>query len=428
MKKLFTLLLGIVLILPLYSRDDDGEKKSFDPERKHFEIGWGAGGGFDNALVGLSDILQKKIVIDFLKIAQSVPEEGAGSNFGLSMGFFVNIKNISLGEGLWDFGFVSGVDGGINLNTAKSLFELIAEGNADRHDSSGSITVSGGIFTELGLRGSAKYEVAGRTLYVGVKPTIFTPAIYIPSSSGIYYDLSTKNEEGDDGLFLRTRGELEIYTASSMERVEPGRFIIGPSGFDLSLEGEYAFFPFLDVGASFTNIPIAAAALTNQMSLKMVDKKHPEKDLEIGLSWNDLIGEEGNKPETPEIDFYETYKENAKKEVRRPFRFDVYGRYKPLQSELLVIKPNVGFTVNATAGDEKAYFNAGLEVLFNWKNLFIAYIGSGYKEAIWRQRLGLGLNVRAFELGLEAALRNQTFEGCFMERGFEFNLGMRFGW
>jgi len=43
-------------------------------------------------------------------------------------------------------------------------------------------------------------------------------------------------------------------------------------------------------------------------------------------------------------------------------------------------------------------------------------------------KAGFNLNFRAFELDLEAALRDQTFGGGFNGRGFNFNLGLRFGW
>jgi len=473
MKKILTILLGIALVLPLYSQeaefetDDDGigeeaaageyiaseeetvpeeitveittpgeitasdeitdaeekpdskpEKKKTDFARKHFEIGFDLGAGFDNGLAGLNDVLQKNIVIDLSKIAQNVPDNGAGLNFSLAFDLFLNIKNIRIGKGLWDFGFSTNVDGGVNVNIPKSLFELIAEGNAEQHDTSGQISASGGIYTEIGLSGSAKYKVGGKNLYIGFKPAIYTPAVYVSSSSGISYNLYTE-QNGREGLFLDTVGEISVYTATSFDNIEPMSFIIGPSGFDLSLEAEYALFPNLDIGGSFSHIPFVPATLTNEMKMGM-------EPFNIGLAGEDLIS--GVDPEIPELKFSDpTYNKNAKKDVHRPLRFDLYARYKPLNSEAVVIKPNIGFSANVNKDDEKGYFNAGLELSFNLINLFTFYIGSGYQEDLWRQRIGFGLNLRVFELDLRAVLRDQTFDGCFMGRGFEINLGMRFG-
>jgi len=435
MKKFLPVLLGIALVLPLYSQEagfeasDDRnpeeetaskpEKKKFDFARRRFEIGFDAGVGFDNGLFGLSDILRKEIVLDMTEIAQDVPDDGAGVNYGLSINFFVNVMNIHIGKGLWNFGFIAGVDGNISLNISKSLLTLIAEGNINHHDSSGKIGGSGGIFTEIGLTCSARYQVSERTLYVGVKPAIFTPVVYIPSSSGISYNLSTERADGTEGIFVETNSAIEIYTATAFNNIEAGRFIIGPSGFDLSLEGEYALFPFLDLGG-FARIPLAPATLSNQMKISMAP-------ISIVLSGEGLIS--GRGPEISELDFGEPeFINNVNKKIHRPLRFDVYARYKPFKSEFLVLRPNVGFSVNINKGDEEFFFNAGLEAALNLKNLFVFYLGSGYHETIWKQRIGLALNVRAFELDLETTFRNHTFKGCFLGRGFGFKVGMRFGW
>jgi hypothetical protein len=445
MKKLLTIIFGIVLILPLYSQgyddeienerggyiapepavtskpEDESEKKKTDFTRKSFEIGLDLGAGLDNGLVGLSDIFKKNIELDMKEIAVKVPDNGAGINFGLHFDFFLNVKNIHIGEGLWDFGFITNADGDVGVNIPKSMFELVADGNiGGQHSNSGKITGIGGIYTEIGITSSAKYQVKGNTLYVGLKPAIFTPAVYVSSSSGINYHLYTE-KNGKEGLFLDTEGEIDVYTATSFDdNMEPGRFIVGPTGFDISLEGEYAFSPYLDAGLSLSNIPIAPAALTNEMKMGM-------EPFSVELEGETLIS--GGKPNIGKLKFSDPkYDNNVEKKVHRPLRFDVYARYKPFNTEFVVIRPNIGFSANVNPGDEKGYFNAGLEMSFNLINLFTFYLGSGYQEELWRQRIGLGVNLRAFELDLQAVFRDQTFDGCFMGRGFELGLGMRFGW
>jgi len=441
MKRIFIILLGIALALPLYSQEtgldlsgenditttvdnektpglDKPGKKKADFSRKYFEMGFDIGAGFDNGLVGMSDVFKKKMVIDMSKVANSVSDDGAGANFSLSPGFFLNVKNITIGKGIYDFGLLFDVDGGINMNISKSLFTLISEGNIKKHNSKGSIGASGGIFSEIGLRGSAKYQLDGRTLTVGVKPSIYTPVVYIPSSSKITYSLST-TKDGNEGIFVSTKGNINVYTPTSLEKVDAGKFIAGPSGFDLSLEGEYALFPFLDVGGSLSKIPFGPATLTNQMNVSM-------KEFNIALSGEDLIA--GNVPEIPEIDFSQSYNDSAKKKVFRPFRFDIYARYKPFNNELVVLRPNIGFSANVNEDDGIGYFNIGLEAMLNLNNLFRFYIATDYLESIWRQKAGINLNLRAFELDLEASLRDQDFGGAFLGRGVDFNLGLRFGW
>jgi len=461
MKKLLTLLLGIALIAPLYSQeagegDDTGyvnadagvssgadeqeagekpakEKKEAVYERQVFEFGLigGIGFGFDNAIIGTSEIFKKKIEIDLSKLADSIPEDGAGINFGITLDILsFDIKNIHIGKGLWSFGLTTNIDGDISLNIPKSLFTLIAEGNTGgNHSNSGTISGSGGIFSEVGIPATAKYQVAGRTLTIGAKLALYTPVVYIPSSTGISYNLYTE-KNGSSGLFLDTQGDIDVYTATSFEKVNAVEFIFGRNGFDISLEGEYDLFPFLDIGVGFFQIPFVPATLTSGMTMGI-------EPFSVDIDGEAMLGGGGSIPSAPEFKFKDAgYFTNRSMQISRPFRFDVYALFKPLAllardnplAELIVIRPNIGFSVNATKGDEEGFFNAGLEARLNLQDLFIFYIGSGYQEGLWRQKAGLALNLRVFEFDFEAALRNQTFAGCFQGRGFSLFLGTRWGW
>ncbi|MDR2575605.1 MAG: DUF5723 family protein [Treponema sp.] len=433
------------VVEPVAIPEAEREKKKADFARKGFEIGLDVGVGLDNGLVGLSDILKKNIVLDMLEIVEKVPDNGSGFNFSVHIDNFINVENIHIGEGLWDFGFIANLDGDVSINIPKSLFELVSDGNVKQHDSSGQISGSGGVYTEIGLTGSAKYKVKEKPLRVGVKPAVFVPAVYVSPSSGISYSLSTE-KDGKEGLFLDTEGEIRIYSPTSLESLfyvkddkdgnddgdkRPPPFdslpiipFLGPSGFDLSLEAEYGLFDFLDIGGSVTNIPLVSAVLTNETKIGT-------EDFSFGLVGEELIkgnNRNGSELETPSLNFTKSYSNSAEKKVYRPLRFDLYARYKPFRSEFVVIRPNIGFSANVNEGDEKSYFNAGLEFSVNLINLFTLYIGSNYQEDLWRQRVGLGINFRAFELDLRAVLRDQTFDGCFKGRGFEIGLGMRFGW
>ena len=408
----------------------DPEKKKADFARKGFELGLDVSAGLDNGFAGLSDIFKKNIVLDMKEIAEKTPENGAGFNFGLHFDLFLNIKDRPIGkegkEGLWDFGLViANVDGDVSVNIPKSLFELVSEGtNRKSPDSSGQITGNGGLYLEVGLPISAKYKVKENNLRVGVKPAAFVPIVYVSPGSGISYSLSTEktdeNGEKREGLFLDTEGGISVYTAATSfdDKME----LVFDPGFDLSLEAEYAFFPYLNAGLSISNIPLISATLKTEMKMGM-------KSFSIEMEGKDLIGGTMQDKDIPDLEFDDpVFNKNVEKKVHRPLRFDVFARYKPLKTDLMVIKPNIGFSANVNPGDEKGYFNAGLELNFNLINLFTLYIGSGYQEELWKQRIGLGLNLRAFELDLHAVFRDQTFEGCFLGRGFEFGLGMRFGW
>ena len=394
--------------------------------RKYFEFGLGVGAGFDNGLIGINDINKKNIVVDINKFAKEMDESGTNINVDLLGDFYFNIMNIRIGQGIWDFGIISTVSGGVSGNIEKPLFSLIADGNIKApHTSSGTISAWGGVYTDVGLTGSAKYG----KIYFGVKPAIFSPKIYIPISSGITYNLAVngkdKNDKNAEGIFVTAKGEIDIFSPTSLdENIDIQRLIFGPSGFDLSIEGGYMLFPFLDVGGSISHIPFAAATLTNPMRLTMV---LPEGGLKF-------IGEELMKGEVDDsftVDFNQENIKSSKKQVRRPFRFDVNARFKPfaftgINPELFVLTPNMGFTANIN--DNEGYFNIGLAAVLNLADVFLLQLSTSKEESIYKQRLGLVFNLRAFELSLEGVLRSQTFSGCFDGQGFGIGLGLCWGW
>jgi len=434
MKKLLISALFVVLILPLYAQEtgtaeyttetfwnqqEEGKKNEAQSEqtkkastfsRQRFEIGFDVGAGFDNDLLNMSDILKKDIVIDLGKLGSDVRDDGFNLNLGLLGGLFVNIKNINIGSGVWDFGFFSGADGDLNFNVPKDLFTLLSKGNKKQHSFGGTISASGGIFANAGLRGSAKYEVYGKNLRVGVKPALFVPLAVIPKS-GINYRLKS-----EDDIHLTTSGQIAVYGIAA--DVMEGDSVQVQTGFDISLEGEYELFSFLDVGVTLSRIPIVPASMQNGMLVTL-------RDFNLDIYGEDLI--DGEKIDVPDFKIDTKYGA-GKKNIFRPLRFDAYARYKPFETvPSFVVRPNMGFSVSINDGE--GFFNIGAEAQIELlRNMFSFHVGTGLEESIWKQRLGLGFNVRAFELDLEAVFRSERFTGSFSGQGFGVNLGLRFGW
>jgi len=322
MKKLFIIFLCTALFLPLYADDSDSwEKKGkIDFGRKYFELGIDAGAGFANNLLGRKDIFTENIVIDMDKIEEGLKDDGAKFSTDLFGDFYLTIKNIGIAGGKWNIGYFSGAEGSITGNIPKNLFTLITKGNAKQRVADGTISASGGIYAETGLGVSAQY---GR-LKLGVTHALYAPMVYIPKS-GIKYRLDT-----DEGVALSTHGDIRVYSP----------FLDGGEmkyGFDLSFNGAFGLFSFLDVGASLDRMPIAAAKLRNYRGYVM------EMDPSLNISGQDLMDGEGI--DIPELKFNDVSGTSSVK-VYRPMRLDFFARLKPFSSELLVLTPNIGFTVN----------------------------------------------------------------------------------
>ncbi|GHV32033.1 hypothetical protein AGMMS4952_21730 [Spirochaetia bacterium] len=286
------------------------------------------------------------------------------------------------------------------------MLELISNGNLSDHDQSGEFTVSGAVFAEAGLKWHG--TLLKKKLRIGVAPAWYLPLMYIPKST-LSYKFETEKR-----LFVSVGGNMSVYTPFSIS-TDP--FSIGQlkdfGGFDVSLNGEYSLFSFLDVGSTLSRIPIVPSKLSNGTEITIAGNIINTKNLFAG------IGDIGS-PDTNTSDSIDTLW------VVRPLRFDVYVLYRPLKTELLTIRPNIGFT--AINPSEETYFNGALEAQLNLRHIFLFSLSTGIEEGYWRHKMGLVLNLRAFELDIGAGLKSQHYLESYMASGVDVSVGMKFGW
>jgi hypothetical protein len=392
------LLLSSILSLQLYA----------EKPRRFVEFGADLGVGIANNLTGVRDIMKKNILLDLNALSDHIKKDGVSLNTDIDTAVFFKFN---AGE-KWGFGISSAVEGAINGNIPKSLFTLITEGNINHHVLEGDFTVFGSIFADLAIDAHAQF---GKNLQIGITPAMYVPLIYIPKST-IRYGLYA-----EDSLHAQVTGKIKVYSPFSLEQIRDGessvdysKIISDGSGFDLSLYGEYAIFPILDVGGTLSHIPLKGAVLSNQMQVSMDD---------YTIDGSTLLQDQNL--EIPDFELKEEYT-SASYRVFRPLRFDVYGLYRPLKVDFFTLKPNIGFT-HVIGGGIPPYFNAGLELRLSVLRLLFFHLGTGYEEAVWRHRMGFALNLRILELDFEAGLRSQDFEKSFNMQGFSVALGIRFG-
>ncbi|MDR1216075.1 MAG: hypothetical protein LBK25_05270 [Treponema sp.] len=385
------------------------------PYRRFVEFGFNGDVGFANNLVGVSDILRKEIELDLSELSSNVKKDGWALDLTVNADAFFNFNVTPK----WGFGFFSSASGSINATISKTFMTLIAEGNLKQHSQSGEVSVSGGIFTDVGIDIHARFLPEDK-LKISLIPSMFVPAVYIPKSS-IEYQLNADNE-----LTLTASGQIDVYTPVYMESViDNSSFdssllnvnkILGQKGFDFSLIAEYDLFPWLNVGGGFTHIPLSPAVLGNRFSIEMVsDKPIIDGTGLIGGNTDDLV----NAP-----DFDTKYDGKAGLKVMRPMRFDVFADYKPFNRNLFIIRPNIGFTV--ITPEEKARFNVGLKLQLNTPVLLI-HASTGYEELLWQHRLWLGINLRIIEIDAGLHLSSQDFKQSFDMSGAGVTVGVRIG-
>ncbi|MDR2633963.1 MAG: hypothetical protein LBC51_10150 [Treponema sp.] len=391
MKKYIALCLVVssILSLRLYA----------EKPRRLVELGFDAGAGLANNLTGIRDIMKKQVYLDLEALSRSISQNGIDLNTDFESKMFFNFN---LSE-LWGFGISSGIEGSINGNIPKSFFTLLTEGNIHQHTFEGDFTVFGGIFANTAV------DVHGTfgKLRVGIIPALYVPLIYIPRS-GINYGLDT-----DTALNARAEADITVYSPFSLENPDSSTAMQG-AGFDLSLQGEYALLPFLDLGGTLSHIPLGGAVLKHQMRVYSeeftIDKDNLLQDPNL---------------EIPEFEIKQEYTTGSYR-VFRPLRFDVYALYRPLLVDFFSIRPNIGFTHVFGAGIAP-YFNAGLELRLSVLRLLFFHLGTGYEESLWRHRLGFAVNLRFVELDLEAGLRSQDFAKSFNLQGMHVKVGLRLG-
>jgi hypothetical protein len=197
-------------------------------------------------------------------------------------------------------------------------------------------------------------------------------------------------------------------------------------GLDLSVEAEYALNSRWDLGGSIASIPLRPSTLRYGIEY------HIDTNMDFFGKNGPFGNSDEDEDEGEDEDFFEIDPPEARDDLAfrafRPLRFDFYANYRPLDTQRIVLRPNIGFSALTVYGYDKACFNAGLEARLNLKQVFSVSLGTGYREKIWRHDLNLMLNLRVFELDLGISLQSPDFVGSFRMQGVGASLGLRLGY
>lgn len=270
------------------------------------------------------------------------------------------------------------------LNTDKDFsdsMKKVASGGASSAQLSGKLDIGAYAWFDVTL--GARKDFLKNKLRLRMAPSLYFPLLYMPQSAVSFSGTgSSVVAEGSPKLWY-------IDAAASL-----------PVGLDASVEGRYALWPVLDIGAGIKNIPLAPATMKKTLSYKF-EANIPAQKLEM----TDIEGEE-------------TFK------VLRPIRFELYEVVKPFKSNFLIVRNTNGVSIN-TVSDGPAV-NWGLEVEVNPLPIFSATAGTKLFENVWNQHLALVLSLGVFETELGFSLRGTTFANSW-GGGFGAALAFRFG-
>jgi hypothetical protein len=383
-----------------------------DKPRRFVEAGFDAGGSFANSYLRTGDVFQEKITLDISKMADDLGN-------GLAILFDARgeaFLNFNLGA-LWGFGLFAGLDALGQFRLPQSMIELLSEGNDLNKTYSDNLGLGAAAFLETGFWASAKI----RRIKFTVRPAWFVPLAYLSKPRANYvFELK------DDGSF-RVGGDyqVDVYSPLPLNEIEglddlgslPGKAdlgdMFGKGGLDLVLRAEYPVFHNFILGASLGHIPLIPSRLTQKYSMS--------GHFEINKTLEQIIDNDFEPDSLQESGYAE---EN--KMVFRPFKIGVDAVYRPFNIRLLTIRPELALVFNSVY-DTPVYLDLGIAGEMNLGDIFILSAGTRLEDLVWKERIGLILNLRVFELVAGITTQSQQFLKSFQGAGFAVDLGIRLG-
>jgi hypothetical protein len=181
-------------------------------------------------------------------------------------------------------------------------------------------------------------------------------------------------------------------------------------GLDFSVGLEYPLFPdLLSVGGELKNIPLWPARLEERTSLQAT---YQFSMADAASNYND--------PNS----LYKITQSNSFKSdkspilVLRPFKLGTYATYLPFGSPIVSLTPSLGVGVYGWV-----YPEFGVKAQANLWHWLVFELNSKYEDQLWKQKLGMNLNLWLFELDLGVTAQSQD-----IAKSFGGGLSASIGW
>jgi hypothetical protein len=386
-----------------------------DKPHRFVEAGFDARASFSNSYLRTGDVFQENITLDISQMAGELGN-GLGVFFDTRGKFFLNFN---LGA-LWSFGFFTGLDALGQFKIPQSMVELLTEGNDLDKTYSDKLGLGAAVFYEAGFRVSAKI----RRIKFTVRPAYFLPLAYM-SNTRVNYAFAL---EDNGTLTMEGNYNVEMYTPFPREGItalKDGNIAALPEtvgiadtlkkgGVDVVLRAEYPVYHNFVIGASLGHIPLAAARLTEKYSLS--------GGFKLFKTLDDVIN---NNFDLPDIAMNDAYGA-GRKAVYRPFKVGFDAVYRPFNIRLVTLRPELALVFNSIY-DSPVYLDCGITGELNLADIFVIALGSRFEDLVWKERIGLTLNLRLIELIAGITTQSQQFLRSFQGAGFGVDIGVRVG-
>jgi len=358
-------------------------------------------------------IYQDNIVIDFDKFFE-----------GFTFNFNADIKPVSFNfnwKDKWGFGFDIGhISATGNVSVSENVLRL--ERARDEEIDTGAA-----VFVDVGV--PVFFHVD--EVKIKIRPAAYVPILYTKPS------ITYTHKDKDGGSYIEVVYDMRLYTIIDvndddiMQNLQNYAQDIPKNnmGYDLGLNVEYPWNYDLDVGMNMVNIPIPYA------TAKLHYYSRSTGYAKLDTSRIDLsdLGDEDKSPEdvleNAWDEKHETiygYDSDGKK-IYRPFSTLFYLNYRPFDTKILSLIPSLGFSLNWLY-NKIFSVEGGLNVRFDFANIFIPVFGINYNDRIWRNSVDLAFNLRVFEIDFGLSMQSRDFIKSFQGVGLGANFGIKLGW
>lgn len=372
----------IVLVFLLFLMASFLFSNSFFSER-YFEVKTIAPVSISTDPIGVVNLLQKEVVIDFTKIAETMPENGLDLSLFVSpkVETTVNIPNVL------KIGPRVGMDVFGEMNLSKSLFDFIGIGNTINEPTNVSATAGMDLFYYYGLFVETKVH----KLTVG-----FTPNMFVPVLSMSLKDMSLSLNNTEDGKFIiNVLGNFQVYSNTELSQGVNSVFNNARTGVGFDLAGSVGwdftrdFTAFINfrvpiVPGTYKKLSTYSVEFENEFSLL-----GSESDEDIVETDEEYFEEENEiNPIVQDIDY----------KIYRPMKFNLGINYSPF-GKYLVLNAFAGIGIqHPLMTDVLVYPEYYCNISSSFIGIFSIQFITGYLDRIFEHSIITSLNLRLVQV------------------------------
>ena len=382
---------------------------------RFFEVKVDVPMGFSNNVFAVGDFLQKDLVIDLPKIADSIPKTGLATIIRTNpeVGIKLNIAGFSLGVN-------AGADVFTKLTINKGLFDFLLKG----YKVGETITVALekpvlDTFVYAGVPIGLKFK----KFKINVTPSVFYPVAILDDCNV----KATATNDADGNVSANVDVDANVYTTTMAGSIL-GEMYTGPQGDINTVLHNIG----VDLGSQFSmpltkrlgfsvdaRIPIVPAKLDASMNIKANYAVE-------GNIMDMATGKEAFKETKPFEYTMTASKLETPYKINRPLKINAYADYSLFG--FLKFKAGGGFAVRRTATDSplaypEYYISAGVSLF----EMLKATLSTEYTDLLFRHQFEAVVNLRFVELDLGVSLEASNFLRSFEIAGLGAHVGVVIG-